>query len=118
MANKRVQSIERQPGGGVRVVLTDGSVANYRSTADLPDELLGLLGRMDSADGDEPQGDAEAARSAYQQRLEQAHQQGQIRANPGDGVPGLDGYRQRLESGWQMDLRKPKQPRSKHWQGA
>ncbi len=115
---KRVQRIERV-GDGVRVTLADGSTATYANAAQVPDELVALLGRMDAADGGDgdgqPQGDA---RARYQQRLEQAHQQGQVRAIPGDSVAGLDGYRQRLESGWQQDTRKTRLPKAKHWGGA
>lgn len=101
---KRVQRIERQPGGGVRVVMADGSTASYRSAADLPGDLVGLLARLDSADGadggDGAQGGAEAARAAYRQRLEAAHEQGRLRHDPGQGLQGVDAYKARLQSQW------------------
>jgi hypothetical protein len=120
--DRKVQRIERQHGGGIRVMLTDGSVASYSSVADLPDELVALLGRMDAADGDDggqSQGDRlEAARSAYRQRLEAAHQQGRLRHDPGHGLTGEAAYRARLEAAWQTPPpAKGKAGDHKHWDG-
>lgn len=112
----KVSRIERV-GDGVRVTLADGSTATYANAAQVPDELAALLGRMDSADGRrEPHDEAEAARSAYRQRLEQASQQtGQL--DPGQGLTGEAAYRARLEARWQ-ERPAPKQVNAhKHWPG-
>jgi hypothetical protein len=115
----RVLRIEREPGGGLRVVMTDGSVATYRSAADLPDELVGLLARLDSGDGVQPLGEAAAARARYQQRLEQAHEQGRLRHDPGQGLTGVDAYRARLEGAWEAPpLANARVGDHKRWQGA
>ena len=94
---------------------------SYRTAADLPDdELVALLNRMDAADGDvQPQGDADAARSAYRQRLESAHEQGRLRHDPGHVLTGEAAYRARLESAWQAPPpAKGKVGDHKRWQGA
>jgi hypothetical protein len=115
----KVSRIERV-GDGVRVTLADGSTATYANAAQVPDDVAGLLSRMDAADGGDsdgqPQGDGDAARDAYRQRLEQASQQtGQ--PDPGQGLMGADAYRARLEAGWQ-ERPAPKQINAhKHWPG-
>lgn len=104
---KRVQRIERVRDG-IRVELADGSVAVYASSALLPDDVAGLLMRMDSAPGaaqaaagwDDSRDAAEAARSAYRARLEGAYEQGRLRHDPDQGLRGVDAYKARLESQW------------------
>ena len=123
---KRVQRIERVRDG-IRVELADGSVAVYASPALLPDDVAGLLMRMDTAPEaaqaaagmDDSRDAAEAAHSAYRARLESAHEQGRLRHDPGHGLRGLNGYRARLESQWAA----PPAPKArggglKHWGGA
>ena len=116
---KRVQRIERV-GDGVRVTLADGSTATYANAAQVPDELVALLGRMDSADGRrEPQGDADAARAGYMARLEAANALGRLRHDPGQGLSGQAAYRARLEGAWSAPP--PAMGRvgdHKRWQGA
>ena len=118
--DRKVQRIERQHGGGIRVTMADGTSATYQTAAAMPDELVALLGRMDAADGDgQPQGDADAARSAYRQRLESAHEQGRLRHDPGHGLTGEAAYRARLESAWQTQQSPRDRPGDhKRWGGA
>ncbi len=118
----KVSRIERV-GDGVRVTLADGSTATYASSAYLPDDVAGLLSRMDAADGGDsdgqPQGDADKARANYVARLEAAHEQGRLRHDPGQGLSGQAAYRARLEGAWSAPP--PAMGRvgdHKRWQGA
>jgi len=111
----KISRIERV-GDGLRVVLADGSTAVYGSVADLPGDVAGLLARMDAAGESQAQGGADAARSAYMQRLQQAHQQGGP-PDPGADLTGEAAYRARLEAGWQQKPAKRRE-HPKRWKGA
>lgn len=117
---KRISRIERV-GEGLRVTMTDGTSATYDNAAQVPDEIPQLIARMDSEPdgGHGSQGDADAARSAYRQRLESAHEQGRLRNDPGYGLRGEAAYLARLQDGWRQGPPvKGKAGDHKHWRGA
>ncbi|MEB3361802.1 MAG: hypothetical protein VKI42_06715 [Synechococcaceae cyanobacterium] len=126
---KRVQRIERLPGGGLQLQLSDGSVIRYASLADLPGGVAAQLSRMDAADGPEGASGGSGGASGgpgdlsavdrYRQRLQNAYMGQSVGRDPYAGLSGVDRYRAEIEGRWsEPPAPKARNNARKHWSGA
>lgn len=119
---RKVRKIEKMAGGGLLVELADGSRLTYSSADRVPDDVAGLLSRMDAADapGGASGGPGDlSAVDRYRQRLQNAYRGQDVGRDPYAGLSGVDRYRAEMEGRWsEPPAQKARFNSRKHWAGA